>query len=381
MKYLPLIWSGIWRRKGRTTLIMLQIAMAFLLYGLLQGFKGSLDDMVARLDADLFVVQRANGFAPLPMSMFERIKGVPGVKSVTYQSTMGATYQRPGQQVLVLANDVSTVNQTFPGMSVSPEDIAAMKRTRTGAIATIELAAHYGWKVGDRIPLQSPVGAAPGSMRDWAFDLVGIFDPGSVSNIREYLYVNYDYFDEARLDNRGTVGAFYIRIADARNPLPTAVAIDKLFSNSADETSTNSYRDMVESQVQSIGDLAFVIRAVVGAVLFALLFSVGAMMMQSIRERTPELAVWKTVGFSDRRVCAIVFIEALLLCIVSALIGLGLSAVLLPLGKNLMNMKLVLSNSVLIIGVSMAVGLAVLSAAMPVWRSLHLRVVDALAGR
>lgn len=382
MKYFPLIWYGIWRKRGRAILILLQIAVAFLLFGLLQGMKTGIDDAINKLNADLYIVQRANGGAPLPLAMYSRIQAVPGVKSVSYRSLLIGTYQKPTQIVAALAADVDSAVATLPGITVSKETIAALKRTRTGAIVSNELAAKYGWKTGSRIPLEVlPAFVKKDGSRDWAFDMVGTLDPGDQLMSSEFMIVNYDYFDAARQNFPGTVSGYYLRVNDPKNPLPVTQAIDKLFANSSDETQTESLKDTVQASLQSIGDLDFVIRAIVGAVLFALLFSIGAMLMQSIRERTAELAVLKTVGFSDRKVFWMILTEALVLCVVSALIGLGLASRILPAAKTYTQLDLTLPRSVLLAGIGMAVVLALVSAVMPAWRGLRLQVAEALAGR
>ena len=381
MKYLSLVWSGIWRKKGRAALMVLQIAVAFVLFGLLQGMKTGIDDATKKVSADLYIVQPANGNQPLPLAMYNRIQSVPGVRSVSYQNLVVGTYQKPTQIVFAVATEVESSVATTPGLVVPPQAIAAMKRTRTGCVISRELAAKYDWKVGDRIPLQSRQVVKKDGSRDWAFDVVGFFDPGDQSTNKEFMIINHDYFDEARRDSNGTVQAYYVRVTDVHNGVAVAKSIDNLFANSSDEVRTESLKDMAQSNLQQIGDLNFIIRAVVGAVLFALLFSISAMIMQSIRERTPELAVLKTVGFSDHKVFWLILIEALLLCVGAAVIGLGLASLILPGATKIIQLQLSMPSSVIGIGVAMAVALALIGAVIPAWRGLRLQPAAALAGR
>jgi putative ABC transport system permease protein len=379
MKYFPLIWYGIWRKKGRAILILIQIVIAFVLFGLLQGFKSGIDETVNKLSADLYIVQRATGFTPLPISMYERIKSVPGVRAVSYQSVLVGSYQKQDQRVIAFATDIETAGVVRPGLVMPKELIEAMQRTRTGTVASRELAAKYGWRVGDRIPLQ--VSQGPASSQHWAFDLVGLFDPGEQSLGEEFMFINYAYYDEARTDEKGTVGNYFVKVADVNNAAPVVQAIDKLFANSSEETRTESFKSLIQNNLQTIGDFDFIIRAVVGATLFSLLFSVGALMMQSVRERTSELAILKTIGFTDHKVFWIILTEIALLCVVGALIGLGAASLILPAAKDVVSMTLVMPRSVIGVGIGLALLLAVLSSARPAWRGLRLQVVDALAGR
>jgi putative ABC transport system permease protein len=197
----------------------------------------------------------------------------------------------------------------------------------------------------------------------------------------DFMLVNYAYFDEARQSDRGTVQVYYIKVFDPRQGLSVARAVDRLFANSSDETRTESLREVAQSGLQSIGDLDFVIRAVVGAALFALIFSTTAMMVQSIRERTAEFAVLKTLGFSDGSVFWIVLFEVLSLFIAAAALGIGLASQVLPAARHFTQLNVTMPGSVALVGLSMAAVLALVTALLPAVRAQRLQVVDALAGR
>jgi putative ABC transport system permease protein len=268
---------------------------------------------------------------------------------------------------------------------VAPAAVETLERTRTGAIVGGTLMRKDGWKIGQRIPLQTPVPQRDGSTT-WAFDIVGVLemkDPVKRAEHSTIVIVNYSYYDEARLAGKGTVQQLILRVDDPQQGAVVAANIDKLFANSSNETRTESLREMSLSEMQSIGDLDFIVHSVSAAVLFSLLFSVGSTMMQSTRERTAELAVLKTLGFSDRLVVALLVIEALLLCLTAAASGLGLAALLLWLATrmDLVSTHLLLSTTGLITGAAWAVTLALVSSTLPAWRSLQLRVVTALGVR
>ncbi len=382
MKYLSLIWHGIWRKRGRTILILFQIMVAFALFGLLQGMKSGIDDSIAKLGADLYMVRRDVGVAPLPMAHMARIQSIPGVKDITYESVLfSANYQDPKNSVVVLAADIQGALRVIPGVSVSPAVVDAMMRNRIGAVVSNDLARKYGWKAGDHITLQAPGQPRKDRGSAWEFDIVGTFDPGDQSLSSEFMLMHYAYFDEARGNLNGTVQFFYVLVKDPKNAQPVITAIDEAFKNSRDETRTESLREVAQSALQSIGDLGFIVRAVVGAVLFALLFSIGAMMMQSLHERTSELAVLKTLGFKDQQIFKLLLMEAALLFLAAALLGLSVASLIIPFASKRINLALAMPGSVFAVGVAIALLVAAVTAALPAWRGLRLQIVDALAGR
>ncbi len=381
MKYLPLIWSGIWRKPGRTALVVLQVAVAFALFGVLQGMKTGVERSIANTRADLLFVSPAEfGGAPLPLSYLERLRSIPGMKDVSFADGFLGTYQRPTEQVFVLAIPPTDIWLTLAPeiFQVAPKDLEALRKTRNGVLITTDIGKKYGWHVGDRIPLTSNTLQADGS-GIWNFQIVGTaidHEPGEAG----FIVANYGYLDEARVLNKGTVRNFYALIADPKRAAQMSDAIDHTFGNSSNETSTASFRENAQQQMRSIGDLNFLIRAVTSVVLVALLFSITTIMMQTIRERTPELAVLKTLGFNDRSVFLMVIGENLLLCITAALLGLALATALFPYTAKFIP-GLSMPLGVVGLGLIGAVLVALISAAPPASRAARLEVVDALAGR
>jgi putative ABC transport system permease protein len=381
MKYLPLIWSGIWRKRGRTLLIIFQIAVAFALFGVLQGMKTGVEQAIANTRADvLFVAPSAFGAAPLPRAYLERLRAMPGVKAVTFADGLLGNYQKPSQAVYVLGLEPSDIWLTLAPeiLQVTPKDLESLKRVRTGVLISPDIAKQYGWHVGDRIPLTSATLQTSGS-GEWSFDIVGTFTAHELS-AGSYIVGNYAYLDEARVAHKGTVRNFYVEVSDPTQATAVADTIDRAFANSSGETKSASFRENAQQQLQSIGDLSFLIRAVVSAVLVAILFSNATMIMQSIRERTPELAVLKTLGFTDRAVFLLVLAEAIVVCAVAAVIGLAIAMIVFPYaGKYIPGLSM--PAVVIEIGLLAAVGVALVSAAVPAVRAARLRIVDALAGR
>jgi putative ABC transport system permease protein len=381
MKFLPLVWAGLRRKPGRTILIFLQVMVAFALFGVLQGLKTGVSRAVDAARADLLLVHsRVSLFAnPLPLGLLETIKSVPGVKVVVPVDIFGATYQRPDEGVAVVAIEPEKDWTAAFTYTISSHDLAAFQQTRTGVLVNEALAYKYGWKVGDRIPLMSTTPQMNGST-DWAFDVVGTFADSDVGAAKINVLIHYRNFDEARATGKGTVGHFNVAVNDPRLASQVADEIDRRFRNSSHETKTDSLRELAQSALQSIGDFDFLIRAVVGAVLVALLFATTTMTIQSVRERTSELAVLKTVGFTDRTVYLLILAEALLVWVVAASCGLALAALTLPYAAKFVP-GLVMPGVIVALGVACSALVALLSAAVPAALAARLRVATALARR
>lgn len=378
MKYLPLVWSGIWRNPGRTVLIFLQVAVAFALFGVLQGLKTGVEQLIGAARADLLLVHGRLGLVDhLPLSLLEQIKSVPGVRVVVPVELFGATYQNPNQRMgLVAIAPVEGWLSAFT-FSVAPDAVAAFRQTRTGAILKAPLAKRYGWKHGDHIPLIATVAQSNGST-DWAFDVVGIYTDSDIGAGGDALLINYAYVDEARLTGKGTVAHFNVAISDPSLAVTVADEIDRRFANSPNETRTESLRELAQSQMQSIGDLNFLIRAVLSAVLVALLFATGTMMAQSTRERAPELALLKTLGFAERAVFGFILAEAIAVFIAAAVCGLALAMVVFPLASRFVP-GLSMPVPVVLAGLACAALLAAISASVPALMAAKSSVPAALA--
>jgi putative ABC transport system permease protein len=381
MKYLVLVWAGLGRKKTRTILTMLSIVVAFLLFGLLQGINQGMNDVFASLNVDrLYVQSRISMNDGLPISHLKRIEAVPGVRAVTHWSYFGGFYQNAQNSLPVFAIDAATQFAVYPKMKITPDQIEAMQHTRTGAIISDAIAAQYGWKIGDRIPLRTSIWTKKDGSDTYPVDVVGIMDI-SAYNAGSFpaFFINYDYLDEARAFGNGSVLYFIVSIDDPRRGAGIAAAIDALFANSGNETLTQTEQVFAQSQIKQVGDINLIANSIVGAAMFTLLFLTGSTMMQSVRERTAELAVLKTLGFSNTKVLTLILLEAVILCVVAALTGLGLARM----AFGFIALFGALSPPMLVIeaGVGIAFLLAVVSGLPPAWRSTRISIVDALAGR
>ena len=378
MKYLPLVWAGIWRKRGRSLLIFLQVAVAFILFGVLQGVKTGVDHAIAESRADLLIVHSQLGFGvPLTLGMLEQIRSVPGVKEAIPVALVFGTYQNPNQQVGLVAVRPDKGWLSAFTYTTSAAYVKAFRATRTGALVNADLVRKYGWKIGDRIPVMTAVAQRDGSTV-WTLDMVGTFTDSDIATQNRNILINYDYLNEARAGDKDTVNHFRLAIANPRAAATISEAIDARFANSPNETRSESIRELAQENLQSIGNLEFLIRAVVAAVMAALLFATATMMMQSVRERTPEIAVLKTVGFTNGTVFALTLAESALLCVVAGGVGLAVATLAFPFASRFVH-GVSMPWIIITLGLASALGVAVVSAAVPAIRAARLEVATALA--
>jgi putative ABC transport system permease protein len=387
MKYFPLIWATLWRKKTRTIFTLLSIVVAFLLFGVLETIDHAFSHPSNGVTgADKLVTTNKYSITlSLPFADAQQIRSVPGVAEATWISWFGGYYQEPKNFVFALPVDTDSYFNLHKGeFVVADEQMQAYRNTRTGALVNSALMKKFGWKIGDKVPLHSTIWTRKdGGSLDWTFDIVGSFsvrDPTQASAQSTTLLFHYDLFDEGRSFGKGTVGWFEERVSDASQAAAISNRIDALFANSPNETKTQPANDFTMAFIKQLGDIGFVLRAILGAVFFALLFLTGNTMMQSVRERIPELAVLKTLGFGDGKILRLVLAESLLLCLIAAVIGLGLSFAALPIIKmGLQGVEL--TPTALIPGIGVAVLLALIVGAAPALRAMRLNIVDALADR
>jgi putative ABC transport system permease protein len=385
VKYLPLMWAGIWRKPLRTVLTVLSLAIGFFLFGLLQGVNSAFDTALTRTKTDrLLIGPRFD--TPLPASDASQIRRIDGVSEITWTGFLRGYFQDPKQGVLVITTDPRSFFSVRHEYVTTPAELTALTRTRTGLIVLEHMAKKFGWKVGDRITVSGGIAKMAGG-NDWAFDVVGILTNPSNPGQIDFAVGNYDYLDEARAQDKGTVTRYVVRVSDPRRSAAVAHAIDSAFANSPAPTLSQAENEFAGRDLATIGDVGRLTVAVIIAIAFALLFLTGNVVLQSVRERTAEFAVLKTVGYQNHQVMVLVVIEALALCLSGALLGLGLAGMVFPsLGRSMTNVSAWLGSrsmswSVLAIGIAFALVLTVLSAALPVWNARKLNVIGALRTR
>jgi putative ABC transport system permease protein len=387
VKYFPLIWATLWRRKTRTILTLLSIVVAFLLFGVLETVDYAFAHPGAGgAGADkLITTNKYSITLDLPFAYTQQIRAVPGVAAVTWISWFGAYYQESKNFVFALPIDTESYFKLHQDeFIVSDADMHAFENTRTGALANTALMKKFGWKVGGKVPLHSTIWTQKNGSLDWTFDIVGTFsvkDKTQQGAQSSTLLFHYEMFDEGRTFGKGNVGWFEERVGDPQQSAAIGSRIDSLFANSSNETKTQPAKDFALAFIKQLGDIGFIIRAILGAVFFTLLFLTGNTMMQSVRERIPELAVLKTLGYSNSQVLGLVLSESLLLCVLAAVAGLGLSYAVLPIVRESGLQGIELSPSALAPGVAVAVLLSLIVGLPPALRAMRLNIVDGLAAK
>ena len=387
MKYLHLIWAALFRRKARTFLTLVSIITAFLLFGMLDSVRTAFDSgskSIVGVDR-LVTSSRYSIIQPVPLSLQTRIAAIPGVRDVAWANWFGGMYQEPKNFVFSYAVSTNYLD-VYPEIHLPPAQRKAFDDTRTGVVIGETLAKKYGWKVGDKIPLQSTIFPRKNGDKTWPFDIVGIFTvgKGAANGLDQLFLLHWKYFDESNAYASHSVGWYIDRLQDPAQADRVARAIDALSANSDHETKTQTEQAFGASFAKQLGDIGLIVSAIIGAVFFTLILLTGNTMAQAVRERTSELAVLKTIGFSSRSVLSMVLAESVLLLVLGGVIGLGLAALLAPgVSKGsggMINLPSVGASSwVLGLGLMLLIGLLV--GLLPAWRAMRLNIVDALAGR
>jgi putative ABC transport system permease protein len=381
MRHYKLIWSGIWRNQTRTAYTLLSIFVAFVLFGLLQGVTAAFNGAVARARLDrLYVDSRFGLVKGLPLAYMERIARLGGITTVTHATWFGGSYQETKQPVFSLAVDPEPYLAIYTELELPHEQAQKMARTRDGVIVSRKIAERFNWKIGDRIPLRSSVWSQKGGSSVWTFEVVGIFDTPEDRRTRTELLLNYAYLDEGRSFSNGSVGWYIAKIADSARSSELAAAIDALFANSSDETLTQNEQEKAQALLKQHGDISLIVNLIMGAVFFTLLLLTGNTMMQSVRERVPEFAVLKTLGYSSATISMLVLFEALLICLSAGAFGLLIAWFLFPVLRVLTQAPR-MPMEVLAGGLLVTVLLAAVIALPSTLRLRRINVVDALAGR
>jgi putative ABC transport system permease protein len=381
MKYLPLLFRNLMRRKIRTTLTLLGIVVAFVLFGLLAAIETAFSMGVDLAGNDrLVLIHKVSLIQLLPESYLERIRAVPGVVDACHQTWFGGIYQDPKNFFMQMPVDPECHLRMFPEFRLPDAQKKAWIADRQGAIAGRELANRYGWKVGDRIPLQATIWRKRDNSTNWEFNLDGIYDGAATGTDTTQFFFHYKYLDESRLFGQGNVGWYYVRIADPAKAPEVAARLDALFANSPAETKTTTEKAFAQAFAKQVGDIGFIVRSIGAAVFFTLLLGVANTMAQSVRERTSELAVLKALGFTDARVLTLVLVESCVLAAVGGSIGLGISWAVALRGDPTPGLLpgFFIPARAFAFGVALFLGLGIVAGIFPAIRGMRLRIVDAL---
>ena len=379
MKFLPLLWRSLWRKKIRTIFTLLSVFVAFLLFGLLMTIRGAFSFGVDIAGIDrLVLIHKVSLIMPLPISYLDRLRATEGVTMATHQSWFGGVYQKPENFFAQMVVEPEPFMKIYPEFKVPPDQMKAWLADRQGAIVGVDLAERFKWKVGDRIPITGTIWQ-PKQGQVWEFNIVGMYD-GEAGVDKTQFFFRYDYLDENRAAGEGLVGWYVVKIADPSQASAMGAKFDSMFANSSAETKTTTEKGFVEGFAKQIGDIGAIMIAILGAVLFTMLLVAANTMAQSVRERTSEMGVLKTLGFSNAAVLTLVLSESVLIAVIGGSLGLATAWLIVQQGDptNGMLPVFILPRRDIVIGAVMIVVLGLIAGALPAFNAMQLKITDAL---
>ncbi len=385
MRYLPIIWRNLLRRKFRTFFTMGAIFFAFLLFGVLVAIRAAFSmgvDMAGQ--GRLMVIDKVSIINPLPASYEARIRQIPGVTDTTHANWFGGYYQEVRNQFATFATEPESWLRIYAKEFELPEDQKkAFIADRTGAIVGADTARKYGFKVGQRVPIQGTIYRRPDG-GPWEFTIDGIYDSKIKGADKTNLIFHYEYLRETIPEQSGLrdrYNWYVFTIDDPERAPEIAAKIDAMFVNSPSETKTNTEKAFVSDFSKQVGDIGKIMMWIVAMAMFTILLVAGNTMAQAIRERTNELAVLKTLGFNEGLILSMVLLESVAIALVGGGLGLALSYTLITLTGDPTHGLLpafYFPVPQLIAGVGLVLGLGLASGVLPAWQASRLRIVDAL---
>jgi len=381
VKFLPLLLANFKRHKLRTLLTILSISVAFILFGYLAAIRKAFEMGVTVAGQDRLVVRHKVSIIQfLPQSYEAQIERIPGVADATHATWFGGIYQEPRNFFPQMPVKPEEFLAMYPEFILKPAEKQAWLTTRTGAIVGRVTANRFGWKVGDKIPLQATIWRPKTGGLTWTFDLVGIYEGAKKETDTSLFFFRHDYFDENRTFGSGQVGWYYIKIKDPGKAAEIAKQVDDYFANSPAETKTETEGAFVKAFADQMGNIAAIIRAILTAVFFTILLVAGNTMAQAVRERISELGVMKAIGFTDTQVMAFVLIESCLIAMVGGGIGLFLGWLMVSAGDPTKGALPVFffPPDDLIIGIILALLLGIVTGLIPGIQAMRLKTVEAL---
>lgn len=381
MKFFSLVWSNLKRKKLRTSLTLLSIFIAFVLFGLLCAIKEAFTGGVALAGADRLVVRhKVSLIMLLPVNYKARMERIPGVASAVHFTWFNGIYQNESKNFFA-----SFPVEPEPFLAMYPEYVLpeahkqAWLKTRTGAIVGRALMDRFKWKIGDRVPLLSPIWPRKGGAA-WDFEIVGIYEGAKKGTDTSGFYFRHDYFDEGRAQGEGQVGWYGVRVNDPARAADVAGAIDNEFANSPYETKAEPEGAFAQGFAQQVGDIGTILIAILSAVFFTMLLVAGNTMAQAVRERTEEIGVLKAMGFTNELLLTLVLAESCLIAAVGGLMGLGLAWLIAANGSPVPAMLPVfyLPSHDLLVGLALVFCLGVAAGLLPAIQAMRLRIAVAL---
>lgn len=382
MKFLPFVWRNLMRRKIRTIITTLTIMVAFVLFGALMAIRAAFSMGVDVAGADrLMTIHKVSIIQPLPPSYRDRIRAVEGVTEVTFANWFGAYYQEPTNFVQNMAVDPETWLRIYPEFELPEDQKKAWLADRTGAVIGADLANRWGWKIGDRVPLISPIYRKPDGT-PWDFTIRGIYDSTKTGVDKTQFFFHWEYLSQTfRGSPLGDIVGWYIfRVSDPATSDQLAKRIDAMFANSSAETKTATEKAFVSDFAKQVGDIGGIMMAIAAIVMFFILFVAGNSMAQSIRERINELGVLKTLGFGDGRILALVLLESCTIAVIGGGIGLAIAWLIIAQGDPTNGLLPIFHFPIrdLVFGVLLVFVLGMGTGLLPAMQASRLKIVDAL---
>jgi putative ABC transport system permease protein len=385
MTFLQLIRKNLFRKKLRTTLTVISIFVAFLIFGVLAVFQNAMNAGVDTAGADrLIVTNKINFTLQMPIAYVQRTRGVEGVNLVSHADWFGGYFRDQRVFFAAIAVDPQSYLDLYPEYLLPAEQRQAFLTTKTGLVAGETVAKQFGWKVGDRIPLKSNIFQQRNGSDAWDFSLVGIIKGETARVDTNFVIFHYDYFKETRSFGGDTIGWMIVRTASAKDNARVMDAVDAMFANSPFETETQTEQAFAKAFLEQAGDLGFIITAVVGAAFATILLVVGNTMMLTVRERTNEIAVMKTIGFTSTRVFGLVIGESLLLAFIGGTLGVAVAWLLsfgLQNATGGMFGPMTFTPGIALWSFVLMALLGLLTGLLPALRAMRLNVVSALGGK
>jgi putative ABC transport system permease protein len=379
MKFIPLLWSSLWRKKIRTIFTLLSVFVAFLLFGLLMTIRTAFTFGVEIAGLDrLVLIHKVSLIMPLPVSYLGRLKATEGVRLATHNTWFGGVYQDPSNFFAQIAVEPEPFMTLYPEYRLPPEQMKAWLADRQGVVVGVDLANRFNWKIGDRIPLTGTIWQ-PKQGQVWEFNIAGIYDADDGVDKTQFFF-RYDYLDENRRIGEGAVGWYIVKIADPSQAQQMGARFDAMFANSSAETKTTTEKGFVEGFAKQVGDIGAIMIAILAAVLFTMMLVAANTMAQSVRERTSEVGVLKTLGFTNLSILALVLGEALLIVVIGGGLGLLASWLFVQQGDPTGGMLPIftLPPRDVAVGAVLIVVLGIVAGLWPAITAMQLRITDAL---
>jgi putative ABC transport system permease protein len=378
-----LVRKNLFRRKLRAALMIVSILIAFMIFGVLAGFYRAFTAGEDRAAADrLITVNKINFTQPLPIAYFNRVRAVEGVRQVTFANWFGGYYQDPKNFMMTLAVEPETYFDVYRNeLEVPPEQLQAFIRDRSSALIGEKMASKWGWKVGDHVPIASNIFSQRSGGHTWDFTIAGIVKGKAEHVDTNFLLFQYAYFDETRSFGKDTIGWLILQTNSPETNDRVAKTIDAMFLNSGAETSTDTEKAFGKAFAAQFGNIALIVFLVVGAAFVTILMIVGNTMALSIRERTREIGVLKTLGFSGGRILRLVLGESVLLALLGGVPGLVIAGLIaMTLRASLANIApaFAVSPGIALEGIALMIALGLITGIIPALNAMRLKIATAL---